>query len=702
MAVLYLKTAGGTWSSANTWSTTGSGGADNSGPPAATTDVILELLSGALTIDSGAVCRSLSAISGTGNYGGTITHNVSTTLTVGDATAGAGSVALAFNAGMVYTINSATTSAISFISTSATVQTVSFAGLTTGNVTFNAASNGSWQYGSGHATGVTATVTLTKGSLDTNGKTCSWGIFTCNSGSTRSLTLGASAITNTGTGNNWAVDTPGLTLSAASSTVTVSGGVNATWNGLGTWGTVVFNSAVTFNGGSSLTCINFTKTGVAALTDNITMSANITCSGTFTCNGQSSINRVFVISSVAGTNRTITAAVVSCTNTDFRFITGAGAATWDLSAQTDIGDAGGNSFKALGSAAFPASSTQTATGTSGFTWSTHGWTTRVPLPQDDVVVSLAFSASQTITADMPRLGRSINFTGTTGNPDMAMAAARVIYGSATFIPGMTMSTSGMTFSGVSNYSITSAGVQFKGLVTFQCFGGSYTLNDALSTNNQISITSGTFNSAGFSITTTGLSIGGTITRVVNLSTSTVFLNGVGGANLLSFGASGFTFTGSSTIFMVNVTATTQRTFNPAGNAIGTLDYSLAGSTGSLLITGSSTYNTINFSDASNTRTLFFTSGTTTHVTTFDGVRGTSGKLMVLDGSTTATYALIKDGGGIVNTDFLDIQHSVATPSTVTWYAGVNSVNHQGVATAGSGWIFTAPPSGGGTLLLLGV
>jgi hypothetical protein len=40
-------------------------------------------------------------------------------------------------------------------------------------------------------------------------------------------------------------------------------------------------------------------------------------------------------------------------------------------------------------------------------------------------------------------------------------------------------------------------------------------------------------------------------------------------------------------------------------------------------------------------------------------------------------------------DYLNIQHSVATPA-LTWYAGEHSTNNQGVD--GSGWIFTAAPA----------
>lgn len=43
-------------------------------------------------------------------------------------------------------------------------------------------------------------------------------------------------------------------------------------------------------------------------------------------------------------------------------------------------------------------------------------------------------------------------------------------------------------------------------------------------------------------------------------------------------------------------------------------------------------------------------------------------------------------GGAVTTDYMNIQHSIATPAN-TWYAGSNSTDNQANETAGSGWIF---------------
>jgi len=77
---------------------------------------------------------------------------------------------------------------------------------------------------------------------------------------------------------------------------------------------------------------------------------------------------------------------------DFKDITGAGAASWDMSAAAGYtGDCGGNSMKALGAAAFTTATTQHWTNANNGDWSLNtNWTSRVPLPQDSVIMDKAF------------------------------------------------------------------------------------------------------------------------------------------------------------------------------------------------------------------------------------------------------------------------------------------------------------------------
>ncbi len=165
MATIVAAAGGGNWQTNATWT--------GNVKPTAADDVQLTSTSGNVTIDSGAVCRSLDCT----GYTGTLTHNA-IVLNIGDATAGAGSKALTFVSGMTYTLINTTTSAISFISTSATQQTVTWASKIPGNVTFNGAA-ASWIYGDAPGTSV-GTLSLLKGTLNLNGKTFTIASFNTN------------------------------------------------------------------------------------------------------------------------------------------------------------------------------------------------------------------------------------------------------------------------------------------------------------------------------------------------------------------------------------------------------------------------------------------------------------------------------------------------------------------------------------------
>ena len=57
------------------------------------------------------------------------------------------------------------------------------------------------------------------------------------------------------------------------------------------------------------------------------------------------------------------------------------------------------------------------------------------------------------------------------------------------------------------------------------------------------------------------------------------------------------------------------------------------------------------------------------------------------------FGLTKAGGGVIASDYWNVQHALGLPSN-TWYAGTHSVNNQNVAVAGDGIVFSDPPVGG--------
>jgi hypothetical protein len=658
VATITAAAGGGAWTTGASWV----GGV----APSAADDAVLDATSGNITVGAGAVCRSLDCT----GYTGTLTHTAAVTLTIGDATAGAGNVALKLAAGMTYTLGSTSTSAISFVSNSATQQTIATGGKALGSLTFNG--TGSWQLQDA-CTATAGTVTLTKGSLDTNNQTCVWGDFQSDNSNTRAILGGTSAITTAGQWND--LTTTGLTRSMASTTLTLSA-VGGYMRTTGTFGTVIWSGAGAGAQSQPFTCATLTIIGIAARNAALTMAGvGPTVTGTLTINGNNAVNRFLVCSSTPGAARTISAGTVSVSNTDFQDVTAAGAANWDLSAATGgAGDAGGNT-----GITFTTSATQTHIAGAGGNWSDAAqWTTRVPLPQDDVVVD--GSVTGTITVDMPRLGRSVTFTGFAGTATFS-SFANSVYGSLTLASGMTVSgTLALTLGGRSSYTLTSAGKTLTQAVTVNNGAGTYTLADAFATAAALTVTSGTLNTNGQTVTAlTYVQGGGNAT----LGASTVSLTSTAVGSIVSVTA-GTINAGTSTIVIANA-STNSRTFAGGGKTYATLTYTVAGSTGALVLTGANTFATLNFSDATNARTLTLPSSTTTTVTGTFGVAGTAGKLMTVNSSSGGVAATLSKTSGVVSADYLSIQDSTAAGGA-SWYAGANSTKVSGV----TGWFFTAP------------
>ena len=460
----------------------------------------------------------------------------------------------------------------------------------------------------------------------------------------------------------------GGTFDANGQTVTMTG-LNQMVNG-------------TFTGTSAF--FNLIRTGTASKVETFTLIGNIEVTGTLTINGDSAINRVQVLSSVFGTQRTITAAAVSVSNADFRDIVGAGAATWDLSAATGgSGDCGGNS-----GITFTTPATQTATGTASFTWSTHGWTSRVPLPQDDVVINNAFVSGRIITVDMPRLGKTIDMSGATWSgtaPVWSNSAQATIYGSLLLPAGITYTSGGTSlfFEGRGAFSLDQDGatITTSANIVIQMIGGTLTLLSAFSAGTgTITHSNGTFDDDGFSVTTGVFASMGAATRAVVIDgTWTLTSTGTVWNVVSSLGVSG-----SGTIVVSN-TSSTAKTFSGAGLTYGSITFS----GDNITVAGSNTFTgTFAVNNAALANGLKLTSGTTQTVGAFS-TNGSAGNLAILVSTSAGSAATLSKASGTVSVDYMSIKDSTATGGAA-WYAGANSTSVSG----NTGWTFTAPPGGG--------
>lgn len=401
-------------------------------------------------------------------------------------------------------------------------------------------------------------------------------------------------------------------------------------------------------------------------------------------NGFSSTSRILIKATTLGTARTITNATTSFTNADFRDITFSSASDLDLSAITGLsGDCGGNTITGGGSTlTFTTPATQTATGNSA-DWSTATWTSRVPLPQDDVVLSL--TAGQTLTNDMPRMGKSISVT--TGMNLTMSTTNQTIYGSLDLTNVNTFTETGITiFEGRGSFTLTSAGKSFGGAININMINGILTLGDAFSatiSNNGVQLlNNGTFVDAGFSIIVARVSVTGSSTRAVT-KTGTWTL-GVDSSNQNAFNAAtitGLTWSDTGTIILNNATSNSNN-FIGGGLTFNNLTIK-GGGTGPINISGSNTFNTLTVNSP---KTLTLTSGTTQTVASFVA-NGSSGNVITINASTGGSAATLSQSSGTVSCDYLSITDNTATGGAL-WYAGANSTQGTNV----TGWIFTAVPT----------
>jgi hypothetical protein len=505
---------------------------------------------------------------------------------------------------------------------------------------------------------------LNTGTWDTNDQIVNVGQLMASSTNARTLDQGSSVI-NVSISLNLGGTGGTTTLTANTGTFNLTG--TAPFYGgtpTGSYGTINLNGTSHTVAGT-FTCANLTRTGTATNANTVTFTSGttVTVSGTLTLTGNSRANQLLVQSSTLGTAATIHATNWTVTNTDLMDIT-ADTHLPDLSAQTDVGDCGGNT-----GITFPAGVAQTS-GQAG-NWSHAAeWTSRIPLPQDDV------SCSHNMTVDMPRIGKSVSITAGTATLSQAIS----IYGSFTFAPGITWTDGvyGTEFYGRGAYSITSSGKTFRSVVFYR---GTYTLLDNFS--------------AGASGT---LSLyGGTVIASANVTSSyqVLFSSGVlnMGSGTWTLNASGVTtlpiwrFIGVATVncetstIVITNSSTNARTFDGFGLTYNNVTVSGAGNY-ALTITGNNTFNTFKVDASAAPKTIVAT-GTVQTVNNFQRGSAIGTNVVTLTGGTwtKAVRTTIP-----IALDYMAITGSTATPAN-TWYAGVTPA-HSTDGGGNTGWVFT--------------
>ena len=490
----------------------------------------------------------------------------------------------------------------------------------------------------------------------------------------------ASAYTNTLTHGAFSITSAGsVTLSAAmtyTSVATSSWIITATAT-LTTAGKLM--PLITHNGGTVTQADDLNYMDNKFLT--MTLSGTNWNMNGHNINGFSATSRILILSGTLGTGKTITLGGGTFSNANFRDITFSTPSDLDLSAITGLsGDCGGNTITGGGTTlTFTPAVSQTWSGTSGGNYSANAFTTRVPLPQDNVNMAKAYAAGQTITIDMLIPGKDFVFTGQTGNPALVYTGSIHCYGSYILTAGMSQSgIVNIQLCGRGSHILDTANVSMAGGIVISAFGGTYTSQSDISSGVALTHNNGTWDSNHKNVRAATFSTGNTNLRTI--------LNADGT----------WTFTTSPTAWVLNAT---NLTFDPSNLKVvigGTnVNFNTAGLTFGRLTNSPSTTGTFTISGGGHIKVLNIrpsvayavkiTAGTTVAVDIWN-VKGTSGKKITLSSTSVGSFASLSLPAGIHSMDYVDCQdiHEVGTGDL---YAGAHSTNISGNLNI----IFSAPP-----------
>jgi hypothetical protein len=649
MATLYWGGGTGTWDATTTTNwysnfarTTLAGAA-----PTSADNVIFDSASNAtvytVTVGTNAVAQDIS-IAGPGTSG-----NVIITM---NATAVINCYGSWLNAATGVAFTTTLNAVINFLATS-TGKTISTNSVSLGSmgIVCNSATGG-WSLTTGMLNPGSVTVTSTASAgFDTNGQTCSFGSLLSTGSVARTISLGASAITLTGTATvvNFLAAT-NLTFNRGTSTLTISGNSPSLRASGQTFYNVSFTSAAsgtsTIQGSNTFN--NLTQTSRSATGQRlISVDGDNTITGTLTLQTLGTpvaVQRTVVQSDVVGTRRTITAAALSgMADVDFRDIAAAGAASW-------TGTRIGNLLNNTG-ITFTTGVPKYWNLAAGGLWSSGAWAlttpagavavANFPLAQDTAYIDLTtITTGSTINISVAWQVPTVICTRPSGSNTLIMTSGTIspqFYGNWTSCAGMsfTAPTNSWEFVGQGlTQTVTSAGIPFTQGFTLNSPGGTFRLADAFTTatTSQFSLTTGTLDLNNFVLSVGIFSGAGALARGITSGSGT------------------FTITGSATAGNTTIVVTAGTTTNLTVDVRPTfnLTTSPAVTTGTRAISWGASANlpavpNINVTNGSDT---FTTSGTSTvnnlNLTGFTGTLGNATRNiygnLIMNGTMTAITA----------------------------------------------------------------
>jgi len=233
----------GNWNVNTSWSATQSPRTSCTCTPATGDSIVLDSLTGNMTVNAAFSIANLDASGGSGGsgspYTGTLILNTGTTLTV------TGTV-FKLSSGMTFTPAAPITSVIAF--TGAGTLAFTSAGRTIGSLTENGTGTIQLQDAFNGNSNTSSVLTLTQGTFNDNGQTVGIANFATTSASTKALTMSGAWTINGTNSTVWDAATgTNLTVTATGSTLNVVSSAAKTFAGGGkTYGTVNFGPSTGF------------------------------------------------------------------------------------------------------------------------------------------------------------------------------------------------------------------------------------------------------------------------------------------------------------------------------------------------------------------------------------------------------------------------------------------------------------------------
>lgn len=601
--------------------------------------------------------------------------------------------------------------------------------------------------------GATRTLTLTSGTLDLTGNSGNWtlstGLFSSSNTSTRTIAFGTGNITLTGSGgvvwqfstttglsctgtpsviSNYAgavgtrtivhgstaggteANAVSFNVSAGTDIITIAGffrnfdlsGWNGTLNNNARtiYGNFLLKASTTITAGANATTFASTTSGQ----QNITTAANtlsfaVTLSGTQIVQLQDNFTQgPYTFSFTSGTldlknNILTTGGQFSSSNSNVRAIAfGTGS----------INISNGNDVTAL-NFIIATNFTYTGTPTVNLTYSGSTGTRSIYFgfsagATEANVLNINVTAGSDIVSFVGACAvKNLNFTGFTGTLSNQVNS---IYGNVTYVAGMTISAgaNATTFASTSNgKTITTNAKTLDFPITFNGVGGGWTLQDntTVGSTRTTTLTAGTLDLNGKTLSTGLFSATGATTRVLAFGIGNVTTTGSGTVWNTS-STTGFSYTGTSTVNISNNSATATTVSTGSMTEAQSLNFNYTVGTYTLTDT-SAVYKSLNFTGFTGTipnsaRTIYggatFVAGMTltagTNATTFAATSGTNNITTAQTWDFPITvYGL---GGTFAFQDALTMGSTRAftlTAGTVQFKAGTTNTVGSFVATSGT-------------------